>query len=88
MYRASKPWWYDWLYSAATLDAWADAAATFLVNRGVQLYAQGCGGIRDDLAKGADHLLGRDAHYRRWSDAAIARFRSAYATSAPPSDAA
>jgi len=83
LYSAAKPRFYDWLYTPTTIADLTQAVADFLTSRGVGLFAQGCSGIRGELARGTGHLLVGGSGYRAWSDALLVCLRSAYATFTP-----
>jgi hypothetical protein len=83
LYSATKPRFYDWLYSPASMVDLATTVAGFLSSNHVSLFAWGCGGIREELSRGSRHLLAGGPGYQRWSNALVGGLRSTYATFIP-----
>lgn len=79
LHTQSRPRWYDWLYDDQYLRDMAVAVERVLVARGTIPYSVGCGGLREELVRGAELALGQgQTEYRAWADAFVQMLRRTY----------
>lgn len=75
LYIPSQPRWYTWLYDEQYLTDIVAAVEFFLINQGLQLYENGCGGLRGLLRIGAAARLHPELSYQDWAQDMVATLR-------------
>lgn len=79
LHAQSRPRWYDWLYHDQYLGDMAAAVERVLLARRGIPYGAGCGGLREELAQGAELAFGQGrAAYRTWAQQFVRMLRRTY----------
>ena len=83
LYTFTQPTAYGWLYDDRYLGDLIAAVEAQLLDEGLQLYAPGCGGLREQLAAGLQAFLDQDPAHRTWVVDTLAALRRAHDPSPP-----